>query len=67
MSVKTTGAEFTRFYIDDAYWPDGAWHENEEIEVDGSPLLEDDGIEDVPDDAVVKITGGAVIGPGLCR
>ena len=65
MSVKTTGAELTRFYFDDAYWPDGAWHEYEEIEVNGSPLSEDSGIEEVPDDAVVKITGGAVIGlPG---
>ena len=22
MTVKTTGAEFKRFYFDDAYWPD---------------------------------------------
>lgn len=65
MTVKTTGAELKRFYFDDAYWPDGTWHEDEEIEVNGSPLSEDSGIEAVPDDAVVKIAGGAVIGlPG---
>ena len=65
MSVKTTGAELKQFYLDNAYWPDGAWHEDEDIEVNGSPLSEDSSIEEVPDDAVVKITGGAVIGlPG---
>lgn len=62
MSVKTTGAELKRFYFDDAYWPDGTWHEDEEIEVDGSPLSEDLGIENLPDDAVVKIAGGYVVG-----
>ncbi len=66
MSVKTTGSELKRFYFDDAYWPDGTWHEDEEIEVDGSPLSEDLGIEDLPDDAVVKIAGGAVIGLPDC-
>ena len=62
MTVKTTGAELKRFYFDEAFWSDGAWHTNEEIEVDGSPLSEDIGIEDVPDGAVVKIAGGVVIG-----
>lgn len=67
MTVKTTGAELKRFYFDNAYWPEGAWHEDEEIEVDGSPLSEDLGIEDLPDDAVVKIAGGAVIGLPGCE
>ena len=62
MTAKTTGAELKLFYFDDAFWPDGAWHTNEEIEVDGMPLSEDIGIEDVPDGAVVKIAGGVVIG-----
>ena len=62
MTAKTTGAELKRFYFDEAFWPEGAWHENEEIEVDGSPLSEDVGIEDVPDGAAVKIAGGVVIG-----
>ena len=65
MTVKTTGAEIKRFYFDEAFWPEGVWHEDEDIEVNGSPLSEDGSIEEVPDDAVVKITGGAVIGlPG---
>ena len=61
MTVKTTGAEFKRFYFDDAYWPDGTWHEDEEIEVDGLPISEDLAIEDVSDAASMKITGGMVM------
>lgn len=62
MAVKTTGAEFKRFYNDPAFWPDGAWHEDEEIEVDGSPISEDLAIEEVPDNAILKLTGGVVLG-----
>mgnify|MGYP006998740667 FL=1 len=67
MALKTNGAEFKRFYNDAAFWPEGAWHEDEDIEVNGSPLSEDSGIEEVPDDAVVKIAGGAVIGLPGCE
>lgn len=62
MTVKTTGAEFKRFYFDDAYWPDGTWHEDEDLDVDGAPIHEDLAIEDIPDTASVKVTGGTVIG-----
>lgn len=62
MTVKTTGAEFKRFYNDSAFWPEGAWHEDEEIEVDGSPISGDLAIEDVPDNAILKLTGGYVLG-----
>ena len=62
MSIKTTGAEFKRFYFDDAYWPDGTWHEDEDLDVDGAPIHEDLAIEDIPDTASVKVTGGVVMG-----
>lgn len=62
MTVKTSGAEFKRFYNDHAFWPDGAWHEGEEIEVDGYPLSEDDVIGEVADSAAMKITGGVILG-----
>ena len=62
MTVKTTGAEFKRFYFDDAYWPDGTWHEDEEIEVDGLPTSEDLAIENIPDTASMRIAGGVVMG-----
>ena len=62
MTVKTTGAEFKRFYFDDAYWPDGTWHEDDEIEVDGLRISEDLAIEDIPDTASMRIAGGVVMG-----
>lgn len=62
MTVKTTGAEFKRFYFDDAYWPDGTWHEDEEIEIDGNPISEDLAIEDIHNIAALKVTGGIVMG-----
>ena len=59
MTVKTTGAEFKRFYFDDAYWPDGTWHEDDEILADG----EEPGIlDEITGNAVVSITGGIVFG-----
>lgn len=67
MGIKTTGAEIKRFYLDDAFWTEGVWHKDEEIEVNGSPLSEDLGIVDLPDDAIVKIAGGAVIGLPGCE
>ena len=39
MTTKTTGAEFKRYYLDDAYWHDGMWHEDEEIEEDPKNLI----------------------------
>lgn len=62
MTVKTTGAEFRRFYDDAAFWPEGAWHEDEEIEVDGAPISDDLAIEDIPESAVLKLKGGVVLG-----
>jgi len=59
MTVKTTGAEFKRFYADSEFWPEGAWHEEEEILADGE---ETDILDDIPGNAVVSITGGIVFG-----
>ena len=59
MTVKTTGAEFKRFYADSEFWPEGAWHEEEEILADGErPYI----LDEIPDNAVVSITGGIVFG-----
>ena len=59
MTVKTTGAEFKRFYADSEFWPEGAWHEEDEILADGE---EPDILDEIPDNAVVSITGGVVLG-----
>lgn len=64
MSTKTTGAEFKRFYNDDAWWPqdDGnTYHDDELVLINGSEW--EDGYEYVPDAAKVTIDGGMVFGP----
>ena len=35
MATKTTGAEWSAFYDDKSSWPDGAWHEDEIVTVNG--------------------------------
>ena len=59
MTVKTTGAEFKRFYADSEFWPEGASHEGEEILADGE---EADTLDGISGNAVVSITGGIVLG-----
>ena len=59
--IKTTGAEFKAFYSDKTAWPEGAWHEEETITVDGE--VDDDydfDIEQIADAAKVTIEGGIV-------
>jgi hypothetical protein len=61
MSVKTNGAEFKRYYADKTAWPDTAYHEETLILVNGVPY--DDAeikLEDVADDAAIKIESGFV-------
>jgi hypothetical protein len=59
MAIKTTGAEFWRFYNDDKFWPEGAWHEDTVVKVNGEPV-EDYTRETMPDDALVVIDGGVI-------
>lgn len=63
MTTKTNGAEFKRFYTDEAYWPQDSgntYHEDETVLVNGG---EHDDYETVPDDALVTVDGGIVLGP----
>jgi len=61
MSVKTTGAEFKRYYSDPTAWPDGAWHEDAYITVDGKDSDEHDiDLTAVSDVALISIDGGAL-------
>jgi len=59
MSAKTTGAEFKRFYSDAKFWPDGSWHDDDVIIVDGvhQEYIEADKI---PDSSNVVIKCGFV-------
>lgn len=61
MTVKTTGAEFKRFYADTNFWSDQTYHEDALIYVNGEEQT--DGVNEsiLADDDVVTIEGGYVI------
>lgn len=59
--IRITGEEWKRFCADENYWPEGAWHEDEEIAVNGEEV--EVGIGDLPeftDDDIILIRGGTV-------
>lgn len=58
--VKMTGREWNRFYKDETAWPIGAWHEEEEMKVDGKVVDEDFDLTDIRDASVVTLSGGIV-------
>lgn len=64
MAVKTTGAEFKRFYFDPEFWPEGEeyWHEDDTITFDGE-VVDSIDTDALADDAKVTIEGGTVFGP----
>lgn len=59
MAIKTTGAEFWRFYNDEKALPEGAWHEDTVVKVDGE-VVEDYTRELLADSALVVIDGGVI-------
>lgn len=60
MATKTTGAEFKSFYSDKAWWPEGVWHEDEEITIEGEAPADDFDLSDVADDARMVLAFGYV-------
>lgn len=63
MSVKTTGAEWNRYYQDKQAWPDGSFYEDQVLKVNGELLADDyffdgDGLFD--DSVKIKIISGFV-------
>lgn len=60
MAVNLTGAEWNRFYADPAFWPDGAWHEDEEISIDGKMIDGEFDLSAVPEVANMTLSGGYV-------
>lgn len=60
MAIKTTGAEWKKFYTDPDFWPDGTWHDDEEITVNGDVADADDNLEMIDDSAAVTVAGGVV-------
>lgn len=59
MAVKATGREWKDFYEDDNFWPKGAWHEGEEIWIDGK-WLEEFTPEELSDSSILTVKGGIV-------
>lgn len=61
-NVKTTGAIWNLFYADKTSWPDGAYHDDTLLAINGKedPDVE---IEKLPLDATVEIRCGYVIFP----
>lgn len=60
MTTKTTGAEWKRFYSDKTYWPKQAYHEDEELIVDGEPWTWTDDMMTIADAAKITVSGGVV-------
>ncbi len=59
--IKTTGAEFKAFYSDKTAWPDGSWHEDDGITVDGVNAYDEDmDLTKVHDSSKITIEGGIV-------
>lgn len=61
MTAKTTGAEFKRFYGDNEWWPEGVYHDDELILVNGEAIEDLDALERIPDEAEVRIESGSVM------
>jgi hypothetical protein len=61
MPVKTTGAEFKRFYSDPEWWPKSRWHEGEDVLLNDQPVDEFQvNLSDVNDADKLAISGGWV-------
>lgn len=60
MATKTTGAEFKAFYSDKAWWPEGVWHEDEEITIEGEPPSGYFDLSEVANDARMVLANGYV-------
>ena len=60
MATKTTGAEWKRFYADTTFWPDGRWHDDELMTVNGEEPPEGFDLGEVADTAAMTILAGCV-------
>lgn len=60
MTTKTTGAEWKRFYNDKTAWPEGFWHDDEIMTLNGEEPPEDWDLGEVADTAALSILAGVV-------
>lgn len=61
-AVKTTGAVWNRFYSDPKAWPDGAYHDDTVLSINGKEEPDAE-LEKLAPDATVEIRCGFVILP----
>ena len=62
MTIKTTGREFKQFYNDNSWWSPETWHEDDEISINGAERDDEMELGAIPDDVIVSISGGVVLG-----
>jgi len=60
LATTVSGLEFKRFYADPAFWPEGTWHDDTVLVVDGRTLPDDDDPAGVADTATVELCSGFV-------
>lgn len=60
MAVRVSGSEWRDFYADKSFWPKGAWHDDEEILVNGHPPGDDFNFDEVDDADILTVSGGIV-------
>ncbi len=58
--IKTTGAEFKKFYNDKVYWKNSTWHTDGEFAVEGEYVDEDYDLNSFKDTDRITIYGGIV-------
>lgn len=63
MSVRIPGIEWNQYYNDPTAWPEGAWHEEADIAINGITTDADYDLSAVPLDATVVLYGGIVYLP----
>ena len=60
MTIKTNGLIWKRYYSDDEAWPEGWYHDDDGVVTINGVCDDDLGLDNVPDDAVVSVSGGAI-------
>ena len=59
MAIRMIGAEFRKYYADEAFWPEGYFHDDAAITINGRQ--DDDGdLTAVQDTDDIEISGGSV-------
>jgi len=61
--MKTTGAEFKRFYKDPEIWMGEAYHDDVDLTSDGEEVDINVDYSDVSDNSIIEFTDGVIVYP----